>query len=51
VEVNRVSVVVSKGDRDVASLSACRSSGEERKKMETTSAIKWTPPVGDRVKN
>jgi hypothetical protein len=33
-----------------SSSAPCRSQGEERKKMEMMTAVKWVPPVGDRAK-
>jgi hypothetical protein len=33
-----------------SSSTSCRSQGEDRKKMETTTTVKWTPPVGDGAK-
>jgi hypothetical protein len=30
-----------------SSSASCRSQGEEKKKMETMTAIKWVPHVGD----
>jgi hypothetical protein len=43
------------GDQQISMMvigktASCRSQGEGRKKMETMTAIKWIPPVGDRAK-